>query len=98
MAKAQELTRLTPGNGPPAETRDAEQDDGSIIEYPSKAELTLITTALCLAVFLMALDQSIIATAIPRITDEFHSLGDVGWYGSAYLVSLPIFGNNSGIK
>ncbi|RYP81618.1 hypothetical protein DL769_001919 [Monosporascus sp. CRB-8-3] len=35
----------------------------------------------------MALDQSIIATAIPKITDEFDSLGDVGWYGSAYLLT-----------
>jgi MFS family permease len=24
------------------------------------------------------------ATAIPRITDEFNSLADIGWYGSAY--------------
>ncbi len=28
------------------------------------------------------IDNSIIATAIPKITDQFHSLGDVGWYGS----------------
>jgi hypothetical protein len=27
-------------------------------------------------------DNSIIATAIPKITDKFHSLEDVGWYGS----------------
>ncbi|OAG01867.1 MFS transporter [Paraphaeosphaeria sporulosa] len=26
----------------------------------------------------------IVSTAIPRITDEFHSLADVGWYASAY--------------
>jgi MFS family permease len=32
-------------------------------------------------------DNSIISTAIPRITDEFHSLGDVGWYGSSYLLT-----------
>lgn len=25
------------------------------------------------------------ATAIPTITDEFNSVGDIGWYGSAYL-------------
>jgi 5-bromo-4-chloroindolyl phosphate hydrolysis protein len=25
--------------------------------------------------------------AIPHITAQFHSLGDVGWYGSAYLLS-----------
>lgn len=24
--------------------------------------------------------------AIPRITSDFHSLNDVGWYGSAYLL------------
>lgn len=54
--------------------------DGS--EYPSGLKLYLITLALCLAVFLMALDNSIIATAIPHITDEFLSLDDVGWYGS----------------
>lgn len=33
-------------------------------------------------------DETILATAIPRITDEFQSLGDVGWYGSSYLFSL----------
>ena len=32
-------------------------------------------------------DRTIIATAIPRITDDFHSLGDVGWYGSAYMLT-----------
>lgn len=34
----------------------------------------------------------IIATAIPRITDEFRSLSDVGWYASAFMLtgSAPI--------
>lgn len=32
-------------------------------------------------------DNTIIATAIPKITDQFDSLGDVGWYGSAYLLT-----------
>ena len=32
-------------------------------------------------------DRIIITTAIPRITDDFHSLGDVGWYGSAFLLT-----------
>jgi hypothetical protein len=30
----------------------------------------------------VAQDNTIIATAIPKITDEFASLDDVGWYGS----------------
>lgn len=33
----------------------------------------------------MTQDNTIIATAIPTITDEFNSLDDIGWYGSAYL-------------
>lgn len=27
------------------------------------------------------------ATAIPRITSDFNSLNDIGWYGAAYLVT-----------
>ncbi|KIW17523.1 hypothetical protein PV08_04717 [Exophiala spinifera] len=55
--------------------------------YPAGLKLALITLALCLSVFLVALDNTIIATAIPKITDHFRSLGDVGWYGSAYLLT-----------
>jgi len=36
-------------------------------------------------------DQNIISTAIPKITDQFHSLDDVGWYGSAYLLTTCSF-------
>jgi hypothetical protein len=61
------------------------RQDGT--EYPKGLKLGLISLALCLSVFLMALDNSIIATAIPKITDQFHSLGDVGWYGSSYLLT-----------
>ncbi|KAJ6615069.1 MFS transporter [Mycena sp. CBHHK59/15] len=61
---------------------DLEEDD-----YPHGIKLGLLSLALCLSVFLVALDNTIIATAIPKITDQFKSLDDVGWYGSAYLLS-----------
>jgi len=51
----------------------------------------LLILALCLAVFCQALDNTIIATAIPKITDDFNSLDDVGWYGSGYLLSTCAF-------
>jgi MFS family permease len=35
----------------------------------------------------MALDNTILATAVPRITDQFNSLDDIGWYASAYLLT-----------
>lgn len=61
------------------------------VEYPSGLKFAIITLALCLAVFLVALDNTIIATAIPKITDQFNSLPDVGWYGSAYLLTTCAF-------
>ncbi|KAJ6465952.1 major facilitator superfamily domain-containing protein, partial [Mycena vitilis] len=64
-------------------------EDG--IEYPHGIKLHLITVALCLSVFLVALDNTIIATAIPKITDDFNSLEDVGWYASAYLLTTAAF-------
>ena len=33
----------------------------------------------------------IIATAIPSITNKFHSIADTGWYGSAYMLTAAIF-------
>jgi MFS family permease len=44
--------------------------------------------ALVLSIFLCSLDLTIIATAIPQITKELHSLEDVGWYGSAFLLTV----------
>jgi MFS family permease len=35
--------------------------------------------------------QSIIATAIPKITSRFGSLDQVGWYGSAFFLTLAAF-------
>jgi MFS family permease len=41
--------------------------------------------------YLYLQDRSILSTAIPRITEEFNSLPDVGWYGSAYLLTSCCF-------
>lgn len=32
--------------------------------------------------------QSIIATAIPKITNDFRELGDVSWYGAAFMMTM----------
>ncbi|KAJ0115293.1 hypothetical protein J7T55_012569 [Diaporthe amygdali] len=54
---------------------------------PKTLRFWLTILANFLAVFLVALDRTIVATAIPQITDEYHSLGDIGWYGSAYMLT-----------
>ncbi|EQB46556.1 major facilitator superfamily transporter [Colletotrichum gloeosporioides Cg-14] len=51
----------------------------------------LIWLAISFGVLCTFLDEGIIATAIPRITDDFGSLKDVGWYGSAYQMTLCAF-------
>lgn len=48
-----------------------------IEEYPSTPRLLIMIVALVLSMFLASLDMTIIGTAIPRITDEFHSLDQV---------------------
>lgn len=56
-------------------------------EYPPIGKLLIIIAALYLAVFLVALDQTIIGVAIPKITDQFKSIQDIAWYGSAYFLT-----------
>ncbi|KAJ5590709.1 hypothetical protein N7450_004681 [Penicillium hetheringtonii] len=60
-------------------------------KYPSGIKLTFFFVALCLTVFLVALDHTIIATAIPTITSQFLSDEDMGWYGSAFLLTTCSF-------
>ncbi|KAI6897419.1 MFS general substrate transporter [Hortaea werneckii] len=56
-------------------------------EYPPTREVVVVVIAILLALFLNALDRTIVATAIPAITNEFDSLQDIGWYGSAYMLT-----------
>lgn len=60
-------------------------------QYPKGFRLGAILFALIISIFLVALDMTIVATAIPRITAQFHSLDQVGWYGSAFFLTLAAF-------
>jgi hypothetical protein len=59
-------------------------------------EFFIVIGSLFLGTFLLALDTTIIGTAIPSITTSFHTLDDIAWYGSGYLLTLtalqPSFG------
>ncbi|KJR85115.1 efflux pump antibiotic resistance protein [Sporothrix schenckii 1099-18] len=56
--------------------------------YPSGFKLVVLLSAVMVDVFLVALDQTIVGTAIPKITDEFHGLSDVSWYAAAYFMTF----------
>ncbi|KAF7546525.1 hypothetical protein G7Z17_g8368 [Cylindrodendrum hubeiense] len=59
--------------------------------YPTGFSFGITLFALFISLFCVALDSTIISTAIPRITDHFHALQDVGWYGSSYLLTKCAF-------
>ncbi|KAL5335217.1 major facilitator superfamily domain-containing protein [Aspergillus crustosus] len=56
-------------------------------KYPPFSQVVVIILGLYLSVFLVALDQTIISVAIPEITNEFKSIEDIAWYGSAYFLT-----------
>ena len=81
--------------------RDA--DDRSAPELASGAmshrQILVVFSGLLLGMFLAALDQSIVSTALPTIVGDFHSLNRLTWVVTAYLltstVSAPLYGKIS---
>src|SRR3989454_11105898 len=61
-----------------------------------KSRKLLVMLGVMLALFLAALDQTIVATALPRIVQEFHGLEHLSWVIAAYLLAsavvVPIYG------
>ncbi|KAL7941085.1 major facilitator superfamily domain-containing protein [Trichoderma barbatum] len=58
---------------------------------PTGPRLVLIVFFACIALLLQALDTTIVSTAIPAISDQFKTTQDVGWYGSAYFLTMCAF-------
>lgn len=59
------------------ETKAPTTDEPREIVYPTGITLALIIASLCLCVFLVALDQTIIAPALGAITAAYKSVGDI---------------------
>ncbi|KAJ5466645.1 Efflux pump roqT [Penicillium diatomitis] len=56
-------------------------------QYPSTWQLVPILIGICLQSICIALDNTILSTATPKITEQFNSLEDLSWYASAYLLT-----------
>jgi EmrB/QacA subfamily drug resistance transporter len=69
-----------------------------LANIPTSQKL-LVMLGVMLALFLAALDQTIVATALPRIVQEFHGLEHLSWVVAAYLLAstvvVPIYGKLS---
>ena len=68
-----------------------QHDQSEDLYRPKTLKFWLVMFSTFTSMLLVALDRTILATAIPRITDEFKSLGDIGWYGSAYMLTTAAF-------
>ncbi|KAK7184384.1 hypothetical protein DPSP01_013832 [Paraphaeosphaeria sporulosa] len=64
-----------------------ESTDEQTTVYLDGWALWSLTFALTSTAFMLSLDNTILATAIPRITSDFKSLNDIGWYASAYRIT-----------
>ncbi|KAL1961855.1 hypothetical protein VTN77DRAFT_979 [Rasamsonia byssochlamydoides] len=53
--------------------------------------LGIVIASLCCGTLLVAIDTTIISIAVPSIATDFRAFDDVGWYGSAYLLTVTAF-------
>ncbi|GMK56868.1 hypothetical protein CspeluHIS016_0307080 [Cutaneotrichosporon spelunceum] len=64
---------------------------GAYVEL-SKLRFWGVLVSLLISIFLFALDQLIVATAIPKITEEFNALSQLTWLANGFF--LPLFALN----
>ena len=93
-----------PGEDEATKGEATKEEDGKEEDGPSRSPLhtALIMTALCLAVFLAALDSVIITTALPTMSRDLGASDtEFAWIGSSYLLanaaSSPFWGKVSDI-
>lgn len=70
-----------------------------MLAHISKTQKITVMIGVMLAMFLSALDQTIVATAMPRIVQELHGLEHLSWVFTAYMLAstivVPIYGKLS---
>lgn len=81
-SKKAELDKSLPGLsiGSPQGQKDLDEIPP---DYATGIRLVLIMFTIFVRTLLVSLEIGIIATAIPKITNDFRKLNDVGWYGCA---------------
>jgi len=96
------VTTVTPQSGTgaaAATTREAAQERIDYAEIlPHRTKLVILAGVL-LSLFLAALDQTIVATALPAIVADFQAIDLVSWVSTGYLLAstamVPVYGKLS---
>src|SRR5947199_7632004 len=96
QAAARDLSRIT------TEVIDLDDAPPIVPRAPlTPREVHTILLSLMLTMFLAALDQTIVATALPTIGRQFHDVTSLSWVITAYLLAstavAPVFGTLSDI-
>jgi EmrB/QacA subfamily drug resistance transporter len=77
----------------------APPDGGGPVVALSHRQIMIIFSGLMLGMFLAALDQTIVGTALPTIVNSLHGLNHMSWVVTAYLltstISTPLYGKLS---
>ncbi|KAJ7026760.1 ABC transporter [Mycena alexandri] len=55
------------------------------------SKLAIVFVCMLLSVFLVALDQTILATALPRIASDFNAFSLQGWVSSSFVLAQSVF-------
>ncbi|RAH46759.1 MDR family MFS transporter [Aspergillus brunneoviolaceus CBS 621.78] len=83
-------------NEPVIPHESPETEVGVTTELVKLPKLLLVAIVLCLATVCVAVDNTVLSTAVPQITDAFDSIDDVGWYAAIYPLTScafqPFFG------
>jgi hypothetical protein len=70
-----------------ASTQSEKATENTPVGEHGRAKIAVIMLALTIAVFLAALDTTIITTALETIAEDFSSSAGFTWIGSAYLLA-----------
>ncbi|KAG9038717.1 hypothetical protein FRB95_000307 [Tulasnella sp. JGI-2019a] len=58
-------------------------------QYVTGLEFYVLLFGMLISLFLVGLDQTIVATAVPKLASDFNALQQVPWVASAYLLPQP---------
>ena len=91
---------MDPSHDTDASSRESPRGTVSLSQLP-RSRIIFTVLAVLLSMLLAALDQTIVATALPRVVADLGGFGEFAWVFTAYMlastVSIPIMGKLSDI-
>jgi EmrB/QacA subfamily drug resistance transporter len=96
---AGDMRDAEPVNDAVTEAAAASPDGGGPVVALTHRQIMIVFSGLMLGMFLAALDQTIVGTALPTIVNSLHGLNHMSWVVTAYLltstISTPLYGKLS---